>query len=77
VPDEITVAMVVARLAEADATGGFLPDGFPRTTPQAERLDEALAERGHRLDSVLELVVDEDEVLRRLSSRRLLATASG
>jgi adenylate kinase len=72
VPDEITVAMVVARLAEADATGGFLLDGFPRTIPQAERLDEALAERGHRLDSVLELVVDEDEVLRRLSSRRLL-----
>ncbi|MGY1760871.1 adenylate kinase [Geodermatophilus sp. SYSU D00779] len=72
VPDEITVAMVAGRLAEADAAGGFLLDGFPRTIPQAERLDEALAEQGHRLDSVLELVVDEDEVVRRLSGRRLL-----
>ncbi|MGY1617322.1 adenylate kinase [Geodermatophilus sp. SYSU D00691] len=72
VPDEITVAMVVDRLAEADAAHGFLLDGFPRTIPQAERLDEALARRGHRLDSVLELVVDEEEVVRRLSGRRLL-----
>ncbi len=72
VPDEITVAMVSARLAEPDAARGFLLDGFPRTIPQAERLDEALAHRGHRLDHVLELVVDEDEVVRRLSGRRML-----
>jgi len=72
VPDEITVAMVAGRLAEPDAADGFLLDGFPRTIPQAERLDEALAEQGHRLDSVLELIVDEDEVVRRLSGRRLL-----
>jgi adenylate kinase len=72
VPDEITVAMVVARLAEADATDGFLLDGFPRTILQAERLAEALAASEHRVDHVLELVVDEDEVVRRLSARRLL-----
>jgi adenylate kinase len=72
VPDEITVAMVLARLAEPDDTDGFLLDGFPRSIPQAERLDEALAERGQRLDIVLELVVDEEEVVRRLSGRRLL-----
>jgi len=72
VPDEITVAMVAGRLAEADAADGFLLDGFPRTIPQAERLDESLAATGHRIDSVLELVVDEDEVVRRLSGRRLL-----
>jgi adenylate kinase len=77
VPDEITVAMVSARLAEPDAARGFLLDGFPRTIPQAERLDEALAHRGHRLDHVLELVVDEDEVVRRLSAAACWSTASG
>jgi adenylate kinase len=61
VPDEITVASVVARLAETDATGGFLLDGFSRAIPQAERLDEA-TERRHRLDSGEELAVDDDEV---------------
>jgi adenylate kinase len=72
VPDEITVAMVSARLAEPDAAGGFLLDGFPRTIPQAQRLNETLVARRHRLDCVLELVVDEDEVVRRLSGRRML-----
>jgi adenylate kinase len=72
VPDEITVAMVSDRLAEPDAEGGFLLDGFPRSIPQAEELRKSLAERGHGLDRVLELVVDEDELVRRLSGRRML-----
>ena len=72
VPDEITVAMVKDRLAEPDAKAGFLLDGFPRTIAQAEQLRESLAELGHGLDCVLELVVDEDELVRRLSSRRML-----
>jgi len=72
VPDEITVAMVKGRLAEPDAKGGFLLDGFPRSIPQAEQLGESLAELGHGLDRVLELVVDEDELVRRLSGRRML-----
>jgi adenylate kinase len=72
VPDEITVAMVKDRLAEADATGGFLLDGFPRSIPQAEQLRDSLAELGHELDRVLELVVDEEELVRRLSGRRML-----
>ena len=72
VPDEITGAMVSSRLAEPDAEDGFLLDGFPRTIPQSEQLATALAIRGQTLDHVLELVVDEDEVVRRLSSRRLL-----
>ncbi|MDP5181489.1 adenylate kinase [Blastococcus sp. BMG 814] len=72
VPDEITVAMVKDRLAEADATGGFLLDGFPRTIAQAEQLRSSLQDLGHRLDRVLELVVDEDELVRRLSGRRML-----
>jgi len=70
VPDEITIGMVRDRLAEPDAARGFLLDGFPRTVPQASRLDEILADMDTRLDVVLELVVDADEVVRRLSGRR-------
>lgn len=76
VPDEITIGMVRDRLAEDDAAGGFLLDGFPRTVPQAEELDAMLASpeapggEPARLDVVLELVVDDDEVVRRLSGRR-------
>ncbi len=70
VPDQVTVDMVRDRLAEDDATDGFLLDGFPRTLPQAEVLDSMLSEFGSKLDVVLELVVDDDEVVRRLSGRR-------
>ena len=70
VPDEVTIAMVRDRLGEDDARDGFLLDGFPRNVPQAETLKKILAEWDARLDIVLELVVDEDEVVRRLSGRR-------
>ncbi|MFG1775299.1 adenylate kinase [Micromonospora sp. NPDC049051] len=70
VPDEVTINMVRSRLAEPDAAEGFLLDGFPRTTPQAAALDKLLADLGTALDLVLELVVDDDEVIRRLSGRR-------
>jgi adenylate kinase len=70
VPDEVTINMVRDRLAESDAADGFLLDGFPRTTPQAAALDKMLADLGTSLDVVLELVVDDDEVIRRLSGRR-------
>ncbi len=70
VPDEVTIAMVEARLTEDDAQSGFLLDGFPRNVPQAENLRKLLAEWDTRLDVVLELVVDDDEVVRRLSGRR-------
>jgi adenylate kinase len=70
VPDEVTINMVAGRLAESDASDGFLLDGFPRTTPQAVALDKLLADLGTALDIVLELVVDDDEVIRRLSGRR-------
>jgi adenylate kinase len=70
VPDEVTVGMVRDRLEEDDARKGFLLDGFPRTVPQAETLDELLLQLGNSLDVVLELVVDDDEVVRRLSGRR-------
>jgi adenylate kinase len=69
VPDEITINMVRTRLAEPDAVEGFLLDGFPRTLRQATALDKLLADLGVALDVVLELVVDNDEVIRRLSGR--------
>ncbi|MEV2276001.1 adenylate kinase [Nocardiopsis sp. NPDC049922] len=70
VPDEVTNAMVKDRLAQDDAAPGFLLDGFPRNVPQAEKLREMLGELDTTLDVVLELRVDEDEVVRRLSGRR-------
>ena len=70
VPDEVTIAMVQDRLSYDDVSEGFLLDGFPRTVHQAEVLDGMLAERGVAVDVVLELVVDDEEVVRRLSGRR-------
>jgi adenylate kinase len=70
VPDEVTIAMVTDRLQEDDAQSGFLLDGFPRNVPQAETLKKLLSAWDTRLDVVLELVVDDDEVVRRLSGRR-------
>lgn len=70
VPDEVTVAMVRDRLDEGDTEPGFLLDGFPRTVPQAEALKDLLSQVGTPLDAVLELKVDDEEVVRRLSGRR-------
>jgi adenylate kinase len=70
VPDEITIGMVVSRLEQDDAQNGFLLDGFPRNVPQAKTFDSMLLDAGTPLDVVLELVVDDDEVVRRLSGRR-------
>ncbi|MGC5585964.1 adenylate kinase [Ornithinimicrobium sp. W1679] len=69
VPDEITNAIVRDRLAEPDASQGFLLDGYPRTTGQVEALDGMLEESGHALDAVVELTVDTDEVVGRLLAR--------
>jgi adenylate kinase len=76
VPDDVTIDMVRNRLAEGDAAGGFLLDGFPRTVPQAQVLDDLLANAGVKLDVVLELVVENDEVIRRLSGRRTCRTCN-
>jgi len=69
VTDEITNAIVRDRLFQEDAEQGFLLDGYPRTAPQVDALDGILAERGHALDAVLELTVDEDAVVARLLKR--------
>jgi adenylate kinase len=70
VPDEVTIGIVRARLSEDDARDGFLLDGFPRTVPQAQALNTMLDELGTPLEVVLELQVDDEEVVRRLSGRR-------
>ncbi|SDQ14121.1 adenylate kinase [Quadrisphaera sp. DSM 44207] len=69
VPDEVVNAMVADRLAQPDAAGGFLLDGYPRTTAQVEELDGMLAGAGAGLDAVVELVADEEEVVGRLRRR--------
>jgi adenylate kinase len=71
VPDEVTNAMVADRLAQSDAAGGFLLDGYPRTPGQAQVLADALAADGKALDAVVEIVVDNDEVVKRLLARAI------
>jgi adenylate kinase len=71
VPDDLVVAMVRHRIDEPDAARGFVLDGFPRTVPQAEALERALLELNTPLDIVLRFVVDEDEVVHRISGRRV------
>jgi len=70
VPDDVTIGMVKERLSHDDTSEGFLLDGFPRTVQQAVVLDDMLAVHAVGLDVVLELVVDDEEVVRRLSGRR-------
>ena len=70
VSDDIVVGLVKERLQQPDCARGYLFDGFPRTVPQASALDKLLADLGTALDLVMELVVDDDEVIRRLSGRR-------
>lgn len=73
VPDDVTVALVMERLGQADCARGYVLDGFPRTRPQAEALDTRLEEAGERLDAVLSLSVADEELVRRLSGRRVCA----
>jgi adenylate kinase len=69
VPDDITIKMLLARLAHDDAAAGVILDGFPRTRRQAEALDQALAERGASVERAMLIDVPADELVRRLSSR--------
>jgi adenylate kinase len=69
VPDEVTNLMVRARIDEPDAERGFLLDGYPRTLDQVEELDGMIAFTGHRLDAVVVLTVDADEIVARLLQR--------
>jgi adenylate kinase len=69
VPDEVTNLMVRNRIDEPDAAGGFLLDGYPRTLAQVEELDGMIRYTGHRLDAVVCLTVDQDEIVNRLLQR--------
>ena len=77
VPDDLVVAIVAARIAEADARNGFVLDGFPRTVPQAHALDRLLKEKGLKLDAVIELKVDEGSLLDRIEKRITQARVQG
>ncbi len=77
VPDEVVVAIIADRIDEPDAKRGFVLDGFPRTVPQAKALDRLLAERGLKLDGVIELKVDEGILLKRIETRVAEMTARG
>lgn len=70
VPDEVVIAMVKDRLSQPDCEAGFMLDGFPRTLPQAEALDAALAEMDKQLDAVVAIEVPRDVLMARLTSRR-------
>ncbi|MBN1259892.1 MAG: adenylate kinase [Anaerolineae bacterium] len=74
VPDDVTIAMVLDRLAQPDCAGGALLDGFPRTIAQAEALDAALARQGLNIDRVLNILVPDEELIARITGRRLCRT---
>lgn len=71
VPDDLIIEMMKSRLAAPDAAKGFLLDGFPRTIAQAESLDELLEKMSMQLDVVVLLEISDDEVVKRLTSRRI------
>ena len=73
VPDAMTIKMLLDRMAEPDCAKGVILDGFPRTVPQAEALDVALKDLGKNLDAVIELRVDEEALVERLSGRVMCA----
>ena len=74
VPDELVIGIVEQRLKEPDCTKGFVLDGFPRTTPQAEALERMLAKLGKKLDAVVSLEVPHEKLIERGSGRRSCPT---
>ncbi|HBM3620257.1 TPA: adenylate kinase [Listeria innocua] len=74
VPDEVTNGIVRERLAEDDAKNGFLLDGFPRTVEQAEELENILSDLGTELDAVINIEVDKDVLMKRLTGRWICRT---
>lgn len=69
VPDEIIIEIIKERIAEADCANGFILDGFPRTLPQAEALDEMLVAEGKQLAAVVQLKVDDGALVERIAGR--------
>ena len=71
VPDSVTVGIVKERLSQSDAKEGFLLDGFPRTVEQAEALNDIMDELGTQIDRTINIDVDEEELMNRLTGRRI------
>jgi adenylate kinase len=74
VPDEVIIGMIAERVESPEAADGFILDGFPRTTAQAEALDEEVRRMGKRLTAAILIEVSDEEVVRRLSGRRTCET---
>ena len=70
VPDELTIGMLLDRISQADCENGYVLDGFPRTIPQAEKLDEALSEKGDQVDYAIDVDVPDENIIRRMGGRR-------
>ena len=70
VPDELTVKILLDRVAQADCKNGYVLDGFPRTIPQAEVLDRALNELGDKIDYAIDVDVPDENIINRMSGRR-------
>lgn len=70
VPDEVTIGMLLDRIAQDDCKNGYVLDGFPRTIPQAESLTEALKSQGDRIDFALNIDVPDEAIIKRMSGRR-------
>ncbi len=71
VPDRVVIGIIAERLREEDAAEGFILDGFPRTIPQAEALQEILDDLGRNIDHVISIEVDDEELVTRLTGRRM------
>ena len=71
VPDRVVIGIIAERLREDDAADGFILDGFPRTIPQAEALQKILDELGRNIDHVISIEVDDEELVTRLTGRRM------
>lgn len=70
VPDELVLDLIVDRLQQDDCTKGYVLDGFPRTIPQAEALDKALAAQGQKVDFAIDVDVPDENIVRRMGGRR-------
>ena len=70
VPDELVVDLVVDRVQQDDCKNGYVLDGFPRTIPQAEALDKALAEFGDKIDYAIDVNVPDENIVKRMGGRR-------
>ncbi len=77
VPDEVVIGIIAERLKAKDCDSGFILDGFPRTIPQAEALEPILAKLGKKIDHVINIEVDSEELVRRLTGRRTCKNCGG